>query len=87
MRAVVNRMSRILIDQGIVDTKKIKSAVPNFDEMVQSLTSYTAETTQKGLLGFQMKCCHVLQIDLDAQQTGTFSLEMIYLTLGKVRIF
>ncbi len=44
---VVNRMSRILIDQGIVNTKKIKSAVPNYDELVQSLASYTAEATQK----------------------------------------
>ena len=45
---VVNRISRILIDQGIVDSNKIKSAVPNYDEMVQSLSSYTAEVTQKG---------------------------------------
>ena len=45
--AVINRISRILIDQGIVDIKKIKSAVPNYDEMVQSLAPYTAEATQK----------------------------------------
>jgi len=45
--AVINRISRILIDQGIVDVKKTKSAVPNYDEMVQSLAPYTAEATQK----------------------------------------
>jgi len=45
--AVVIRISRILIDQGIVDTKKIKSVVPNYDELAQSLDSYTAEATQK----------------------------------------
>ncbi len=45
--AVINRISRILIDQGIVDIKKIKSAVPNYDEMAQSLAPYTAEATQK----------------------------------------
>ena len=44
---VINRISRILIDQGIVDIKKIKSAVPNYDEMAQSLAPYTAEATQK----------------------------------------
>ena len=45
--AVINRISRILIDQGIVDIKKIKSAVPNYDEMAQSLAPHTAEATQK----------------------------------------
>ena len=44
---VINRISRILIDQGIVDINKIKSAVPNYDEIVQSLSSYTAESSQK----------------------------------------
>ena len=44
---VANRVSRILIDQGIVDTAKIKSAIPNYDELVQSLAPYTAEATQQ----------------------------------------
>ncbi|MEE1551323.1 MAG: molybdopterin-dependent oxidoreductase, partial [Nitrospinaceae bacterium] len=44
---VANRVSRILIDQGIVDTAKIKSAIPNYGELVQSLAPYTAEATQQ----------------------------------------
>jgi formate dehydrogenase alpha subunit len=44
---VVNRIARILIDQGIVDSNKIKSAIPNYDEMVNSLSSFTAEATQQ----------------------------------------
>jgi formate dehydrogenase alpha subunit len=44
--SVANRISRILIDQGIIDVAKAKSAIPNYDEMVQSLVPYTAEATQ-----------------------------------------
>ncbi len=44
--SVANRISRILIDQGIVDIAKVKSAIPNYDEMAQSLAPYTAEATQ-----------------------------------------
>jgi formate dehydrogenase (NADP+) alpha subunit len=44
---LIKRISRILIDQGIVNLNKVKSAVPNYEEMVNSLSSYTAETTQK----------------------------------------
>ena len=44
---VVNRIARVLIDQGIVDSNKIKSAIPNYDAMVNSLSSFTAEATQQ----------------------------------------
>ena len=44
---MVNRIARVLIDQGIVDSNKIKSAIPNYDEMVNSLSSFTAEATQQ----------------------------------------
>ncbi|KMP10734.1 NADH-quinone oxidoreductase, subunit G [Candidatus Nitromaritima sp. SCGC AAA799-A02] len=44
---VVNRICRILIDQKIVDTAKIKSAVPNYEELAQSLAPYTAEAAEK----------------------------------------
>ena len=45
--AVVNRISRILIDLNLVDTGKIKSAVPNYNELVESLTPYTSKTTEQ----------------------------------------
>jgi predicted molibdopterin-dependent oxidoreductase YjgC len=50
---VINRISRILIDQGTVDIKKIKSAVPNYDEVAQSLAPYTAEATEKNDRNFR----------------------------------
>ena len=44
--AVANRISRIMIDQGIVDTEKIKDAVPNYDELLQFLSPYTEDATK-----------------------------------------
>lgn len=45
--AVVNRLSRIIIDNNLVDTSKAKSGVANYDEWVQSLAPYTQEETEK----------------------------------------
>lgn len=44
---VVNRISRILIDKSLVDIEKIKSALPNYDDLVQSLSSYTAQHAEE----------------------------------------
>ena len=45
--AVVSRISKILVDQNIVDTAKAKAALPNYDEWLKSLSPYTAEATQQ----------------------------------------
>ncbi|MGV7220236.1 MAG: molybdopterin-dependent oxidoreductase [Nitrospinales bacterium] len=45
--AVANRLSKILIDNNIVDTGKLKSALPNYDDFVKSISKYTAEHTEK----------------------------------------
>ena len=45
--AVASRISRIIIDNGLIDVNKTKSSITNFDELVQSLSSYTAENTEK----------------------------------------
>ena len=45
--AVASRLSRIIIEKGLIDINKIKSSVTNFDELAQSLSSYTAENTEK----------------------------------------
>ena len=44
---VANRLSKILIDNNIVDTAKLKSALPNYSEFTQSIAKYTAEYTEK----------------------------------------
>jgi len=44
--AVVNRISRILIDNGLVDIEKAKAALPNYDDWVQSLSKYTAQQAE-----------------------------------------
>ncbi|HAK37372.1 MAG TPA: NADH-quinone oxidoreductase, subunit G [Nitrospina sp.] len=44
---VANRIARILIDEGIVNTANVKLAVPNYDELIQSLAPYTAEAAQQ----------------------------------------
>ncbi len=41
--AVASRISKILIDNNLVDTGKVKSAMPNYDEFVSSLSKYTAD--------------------------------------------
>lgn len=45
--AVVNRICKILIDRKLVDETKIKSAVPNYEDLVRSLSQYTAEYAEK----------------------------------------
>ena len=44
--AVANRLSKILIDNKLVDASKLKSAVPNYDEFAESLSKYTAQYTE-----------------------------------------
>jgi len=44
---VANRISRILIDNQLIDTAKTKEALPNYDDFVHSLSPYTAEHVQK----------------------------------------
>ena len=44
---VANRISRILIDNQLIDTAKTKEALPNYDDFVNSLSPYTAEHVQK----------------------------------------
>ncbi|MEK9628530.1 MAG: molybdopterin-dependent oxidoreductase [Nitrospinota bacterium] len=41
--AVASRLTKIIIDNGLIDVNKAKSAISNYDELVQSLSSYTAE--------------------------------------------
>ncbi|MFQ5717432.1 MAG: molybdopterin-dependent oxidoreductase, partial [Nitrospinales bacterium] len=41
--AVVNRICKIILDRNLVELAKVKAAVPNFDEFVQSLDSCTSD--------------------------------------------
>lgn len=45
--AVASRLARIIIDNKLVDTEKVQSAIPNYKDWVQSLASYTAETVEQ----------------------------------------
>ena len=45
--AVANRISRILIDKKLIDTAKVKEALPNYDALVHSLSSYTDKHTEQ----------------------------------------
>ena len=45
--AVACRITKIIIDNGLVDLSKIKSAIDNYDEFIKSLKSYTAKNTEK----------------------------------------
>ena len=45
--AVASRLSRIIIDNKLVDIGKAQSAVPNYNEWVQSLAPYTADAVEK----------------------------------------
>jgi formate dehydrogenase (NADP+) alpha subunit len=44
---VASRLSRIMIDKQLVDTGKAQSAIPNYNEWVQSLAPYTAEAVEQ----------------------------------------
>jgi formate dehydrogenase alpha subunit len=45
--AVINRLTRIIIDEKLVDLKKAKAGISNFDDLVQSLKSFTAKDSEK----------------------------------------
>jgi len=45
--AVASRLTRIIIDNKLIDVEKAKSSVDNFDELIKSLSNYTAKNTEK----------------------------------------
>ena len=45
--AVASRLTRIIIDNKLIDIEKVKASVDNFDELVKSLSNYTAKNTEK----------------------------------------
>ena len=45
--AVASRLTRIIIDNKLIDVEKAKSSVDNFDELVKSLSNYTAINSEK----------------------------------------
>ena len=45
--AVASRLTRIIIDNKLIDIEKAKASVDNFDELVKSLSNYTAKNTEK----------------------------------------
>ena len=45
--ALINRICKIIIDRNLADVAKVKSALPNYEELVRSLTPYTAEYAEK----------------------------------------
>ena len=45
--AVASRLSKIIIDNGLIDVNKAKSSIDNYDGLVQSLSNYTADNTEK----------------------------------------
>ena len=45
--AVASRLSRIIIDNNLVDIKKAQSAIPNYNEWIQSLAEYTAQSVEQ----------------------------------------
>lgn len=45
--AVASRLCKIIIDKGLVDLNKAKSAVDNYDELTDSLSKYTADKTEQ----------------------------------------
>lgn len=44
---LINRICKILLDKKIVDESRIKVAVPNFSDLVRSLSQYTAEYAEQ----------------------------------------
>jgi len=45
--AVINRLTRIIIDNNLVDIKKAKTDIAHYDEWVKSLKPYTANESEK----------------------------------------
>jgi len=45
--AVVSCLTKIIIDNDLIDVKKAKSAIDNYDDLVQSLTNYSAKNTKQ----------------------------------------
>lgn len=45
--AVINRLTRIIIDEKLVDLKKAKAGISNFDDLVHSLKPFTAKDSEK----------------------------------------
>jgi formate dehydrogenase (NADP+) alpha subunit len=45
--AIANRISRILIDNNLIDTAKAKQSLPNCDALMQSLSKYTSTYTEE----------------------------------------
>ena len=45
--AVASRLARIMIDNNLVDVGKAKSAIPNYNDWVQSLAPYTAQAVEQ----------------------------------------
>ena len=45
--AVANRISRILIDNNLIDNAKVRQVLPNYDALVQSLAKYTSSYTEE----------------------------------------
>jgi formate dehydrogenase alpha subunit len=44
---IANRISKILIDNNLVDTAKTKEAIPNYEDFVSSLAKYTGTYTEE----------------------------------------
>jgi len=45
--AVIHRLTRIIVDNKLIDIEKAKSGVANYDDLVNSLKPYTAEDSEK----------------------------------------
>ena len=45
--AVASRLARIMIDNNLVDVGKAQSAIPNYNDLVQSLAPYTAQAVEQ----------------------------------------
>ena len=45
--AVISSLTKIIIDNGLIDVKKAKAAIENYDELVQSLTNYSSKNTKQ----------------------------------------
>ena len=52
--AVASRLSKIIIDNGLIDVNKAKSSIDNYDVLVQSLASYTVRKYREAYRVFQM---------------------------------
>ena len=45
--AVINRLTRIIIDENLIDLNKAKAAIPNYDDLVKSLKPYGPKNADK----------------------------------------